>query len=127
MTAIHSSCKLDSCLWLSFNHSDNIIVILMMMNRQTKSKQRKKQISHAGFPRAVASSFYKISILRIKSILQHIPAAYKGNRMIKNRSHFFIFNPSKSLIARLLRPKSYLLVKKGKNIFSIKMSVALKT
>ena len=107
--------------------TDNIIIILMMINRQTKSKQRKKQISHAGFPIVVASSFYKISILRIKSILQHIPAAYKGDRMIKNRSYFFIFNPSKSLIARLLRSKSYLLVKKGINIFSIKMSVALKT
>lgn len=62
-----------------------------MINRQKANKQtNKKQISHAGFPRAVASSFYKISILKIKSILQQIPSAYKGNGMIKNRSYYIV-------------------------------------
>ena len=90
MTTIYSSCKLESCLWLPSTihrrYNNNI-----KDDKQKKSKQtNKKQIIHAGFPRAVASFFYKISILKIKSILQQIPSAYKGNGIIKNRSHYIV-------------------------------------
>ena len=61
----------------------------MNLSVKQTNKQKNKN-SHAGFPRAVASFFYKISILKIKSILQQIPSAYKGNGIIKNRSHYIV-------------------------------------